>query len=109
MRYVGVPEDQIAGMRQTPFWPAAQAIAPTLAYDHAGVIGRDISVPAGLAARVQAPALVLDGSASLPFMHGTAATLSQAMPHGRQRTLADQTHDMDAGVLAPVLLEFFGS
>jgi pimeloyl-ACP methyl ester carboxylesterase len=109
MRYVGVPEQQIAGLRQTPFWPAAQAIAPTLAYDHAGVIGPDISVPAGLAARVRVPALVLDGDASLPFMHGTAATLSQAMPRGQQRTLAGQTHDIDAGVLAPVLLEFFGS
>jgi pimeloyl-ACP methyl ester carboxylesterase len=109
MRYVGVPEDQIDGMRQTPFWPAAQAIAPTLAYDHAGVIGGDISVPAGVAASVLAPALVLNGGASLPFMHDTAVTLSQAMPDGRQRTLAGQTHDIDAGVLAPVLVEFFGS
>jgi pimeloyl-ACP methyl ester carboxylesterase len=109
MRYVGVPEDQIDGMRQTPFWPAAQAIAPTLAYDHAGVIGGDVSVPAGLAGRVLVPALVLNGDASLPFMHGTAVTLSQAMPDGRQRTLAGQTHDIDAGVLAPVLVEFFGS
>jgi pimeloyl-ACP methyl ester carboxylesterase len=109
MRYVGVPEDQIDGMRQTPFWPAAQAIAPTLAYDHAGVIGGDISVPAGVAASVLAPALVLNGGASLPFMHDTAITLSQAMPDGRQRTLAGQTHDIDAGVLAPVLVEFFGS
>jgi hypothetical protein len=55
------------------------------------------------------PALVLDGSASVPFMHGTAATLSQAMPQGQQRTLAGQTHDIDAGFLTPVLLEFFGS
>lgn len=108
MRYVGVPEDQISGMRQTPFWPAAQAIAPTLAYDHAGVIGADPSVPAGPAAGVLVPALVLDGSASFPFMHETAATLSRAMPQGRQRTLAGQTHDIDPGALAPALVEFFG-
>lgn len=109
MRYVGMPDEQIDGMRQTPFWPAAEAIAPTLAYDHAGVIGEDPSVPAQRAARVLVPALVIDGGASPPFLHDTAKTLSQAMPHAQRRTLEGQTHDMNAGVLAPVLEEFFGS
>jgi hypothetical protein len=109
MRYVGMPDGQIDGMRRTPFWPAAEAIAPTLGYDHAGVIGEDNSVPTGLAARVAVPALVIDGGASLPFMHDTARTLSQAMPHARQRTLEGQTHDINPGVLAPVLVEFFRS
>ncbi|HYB88608.1 MAG TPA: alpha/beta hydrolase [Streptosporangiaceae bacterium] len=109
MSYVGMPDSQIDGMRQTPFWPAAEAIAPTLAYDHAGVIGEDVSVPTGRAARVLAPALVMDGGAGMPFMHDTAGTLSQAMPHARHRTLEGQTHDMNPEVLAPVLVEFFGS
>jgi len=109
MRYVGMPDGQIDGMRRTPFWPAAEAIAPTLGYDHAGVIGEDNSVPTGLAARVGVPALVIDGGASLPFMHDTARTLSQAMPHARRRTLEGQTHDINPGVLAPVLVEFFRS
>jgi pimeloyl-ACP methyl ester carboxylesterase len=107
MRYVGMPDSQIDGMRQTPFWPAAEAIAPTLGYDHAGVIGEDNSVPSGLAARVGVAALVIDGGASLPFMHDTARTLSQAMPHAQHRTLEGQTHDINPGVLAPVLVEFF--
>jgi pimeloyl-ACP methyl ester carboxylesterase len=109
MRYVGMPDSQIDGMRQTPFWPAAEAIAPTLGYDHAGVIGEDNSVPTGLAARVGVPALVMDGGAGLPFMHATARTLSQAMPHAKHRTLEGQTHDMNPGVLGPVLVEFFRS
>jgi pimeloyl-ACP methyl ester carboxylesterase len=108
MRYVGMPESQIDGMRRTPFWPAAEAIAPTLAYDHAGVMG-DGCVPTGRAARVLGPALVMDGGASLPFMHDTARALSQAMPQAQQRTLEGQTHDMNPGVLGPVLVEFFGS
>ena len=45
----------------------------------------------------------------LPFMHDTARTLSNAMPHARQRTLEGQTHDINPGVLAPVLVEFFSS
>ena len=109
MRYVGMPDAQIDGMRQTPFWPAAEAIAPTLAYDHAGVIGKDCRVPTGLAARAAAPALVLSGGASFPFMNGTAAALSRAMPHAEHRTLEGQTHDMNPAVLGPVLAEFFGS
>jgi pimeloyl-ACP methyl ester carboxylesterase len=107
MRYVGMPDSQIDGMRQTPFWPAAEAIAPTLAYDHAGVIGQDASVPTGLAARAGVPALVMDGGAGFPFMHDTARALSQAMPHAQHRTLEGQTHDMNPGVLSPVLVEFF--
>jgi pimeloyl-ACP methyl ester carboxylesterase len=102
-------EGRRGDMRRTPFWPAAEAIAPTLGYDHAGVIGEDNSVPTGLAARVGVPALVIDGGASLPFMHDTARTLSQAMPHARRRTLEGQTHDINPGVLAPVLVEFFRS
>ena len=109
MRYVGMPEAQIDGMRQTPFWPAAEAIAPTLAYDHAGVIGADCRVPTGLAARAGMPALVLSGGASFPFMNDTAAALSRTMPHARHRTLDGQTHDMNPAVLGPVLAEFFGS
>jgi len=109
MKYVGMPEAQIDGMRQTPFWPAAEAIAPTLAYDHAGVIGADCRVPTGLAARAGMPALVLSGGASFPFMNDTAAALSRTMPHARHRTLDGQTHDMNPAVLGPVLAEFFGS
>ena len=106
---VGMPESRINGMRQTPFWPSAEAIAPTLAYDHAGVMGEDASVPTGLAAHVTAPALVLAGDASFPFMLDTAAALSRAMPDAQLRILAGQTHDMSPAVLGPVLVEFFAS
>jgi pimeloyl-ACP methyl ester carboxylesterase len=109
MRYVGMPDAQIEGMRQTPFWPAAEAIAPTLAYDHAGVMGEDASVPTGLAARADVPALVISGGAGPPFMNDTAAALSRAMPHAQHRILEGQTHDMNPAVLGPLLVEFFGS
>jgi pimeloyl-ACP methyl ester carboxylesterase len=106
MTLVGTPAGQIDGARQAPFWPAMEAIAPTLAYDHAGAMGGDGSVPAGLAARAGAPALVLYGDASFPFMAGTARTLSQAMPHSQLRVVPGETHDVNPAVLAPVLTEF---
>lgn len=109
MRYVGTPEDQVEGMRQAPFWPAMEAIAPTLAYDHAAIIGEHWSAPVDLAAQVPVPALVMSGDAGLPFMPRTAQTLSEAMPHGQLRVLEGQTHNVAPGALAPVLAAFFSS
>jgi pimeloyl-ACP methyl ester carboxylesterase len=86
-----------------------EAVAPTLAYDHAAILGEPWSVPTDLAARVSVPALVMAGDASLPFMPDSARVLSQAIPQGRLRTLAGQTHEVSPGALAPVLLEFFTS
>lgn len=39
----------------------------------------------------------------------TGPALSKALPHGQLRMLEGQTHDVDPGVLAPVLVEFFTS
>ena len=109
MRFVGTPADQVDGMRRASFWPGLEAVAPTLAYDHAAILGEPWWVPAELAARVPVPALVLASDASLPFMPDAARVLSQAIPQGRMRTLKGQTHEVDPAVLAPVLAEFFAS
>ncbi len=106
MKFVGMPADQVEGMRQAPFWPGMEAIAPTLAYDHAGVIGPDPSVPVKRAAQVGVPALVLYGTASPPFMAQTARTLSGALPHAELRALDGQDHNVDPAVLAPALTAF---
>jgi pimeloyl-ACP methyl ester carboxylesterase len=107
MRLVGTPADQVEAMRQAPFWPGMEAVAPTLAYDHAGVMGPDPSVPVDRAARVSVPVLVVHGTASLPFMAQTALTLSQALPHAELRALDGQDHNVEPAVLAPVLTAFF--
>jgi pimeloyl-ACP methyl ester carboxylesterase len=108
MTFVGAPPEHIAPMRQTPMWPLFEASAPTLAYD-AAVLGDDRAVPTALAARLQAPALVMNGSASFPFMRDTARALANAMPAGRYLELAGQRHDVEAEAIAPVLVEFLQS
>ena len=105
VRFVGTPADQVEAMRQAPFWPGMEAIAPTLAYD-ADVIGQDASVPVKRAAQVEVPALVVYGTASPPFMAETARTLSRALPHAELRALDGQDHNVDPAVLAPVLTAF---
>jgi pimeloyl-ACP methyl ester carboxylesterase len=109
MRYVGTPADQVDGLRAAPFWPSMEAVAPTMAYDHAAIQGPANSVPTEVAARVTVPALVMSGGASFPFMRVTARALSEAMPRAELRTLDGQTHEVNPGALAPVLLEFFTS
>jgi hypothetical protein len=42
-------------------------------------------------------------------MHVTATTLANAMPNAQFSTLAGQTHEVAAEVLAPVLVEFFNA
>jgi pimeloyl-ACP methyl ester carboxylesterase len=106
MGLVGVPADQIDGMRRAPMFAQFEAVAPTLAYD-AAVLGEDRAVPTVRAARVTVPALVMNGGAGLPFMRDTAKSLAKAMSFGRYRELEGQTHDVAPQVLAPVLIEEF--
>ena len=108
MLLTGMPADHLDRVRQHPMWPMWEAVALTLAYD-AAAMGEDASVPTEKAASVAVPALVMDGSASYPFMHVTALALAQAMPHAQHRTLEGQTHEVAPQVLAPVLVEFFNS
>ena len=108
MMLVGMPAEALEGMHQHPLWPMFEAVAPTLAYD-AAVLGEDASVPTSRAANIAVPALVMDGSASYPFMHVTAKALANAMPHAQHLTFEGQTHEVAAEVIAPVLRDFFAS
>jgi len=106
MTFVGTPPEQVATLRQSPFWPALEAIGSTLAYDHAGILGADRSVPTERAARVGVPALVMNGEAGAPFMAETARALHQAIPGAELRTLAGQGHNVSPAALAPLLADF---
>jgi pimeloyl-ACP methyl ester carboxylesterase len=107
-----VPPEEVAGMRNSPMWPAMEAIAPTLAYD--GVIMDGLilgkTFPAERAKRwasVTIPTLIMNGGAGWPFMQTGADALAEVMPNARRKTLEGQTHDVNPEVLAPVLKEFF--
>jgi pimeloyl-ACP methyl ester carboxylesterase len=109
MRFVGAPEEMVAGARQSPMWQIMEAVAPTLAYD-AAALGSDRRVPTARAAAVTVPTLIMDGGASyetLPFMRATAEALTQAIPTAQHKTLAGQSHNVDAKALAPALTVFF--
>ncbi|MGN6793649.1 MAG: alpha/beta fold hydrolase [Streptosporangiaceae bacterium] len=106
MAFVGTPAGQIESMRGAPFWQGIESVAPTLAYDHAGLMGADRSVPAEQASKVAVPTLIMHGGDGAPFMARTAATLQSVIPGAELRTIAGQGHNVSAQALAPVLAEF---
>ena len=103
-RRVGVPEEQLAGMRQSPFWAGTLDLAPTLAYDDAAL--GDSLVPDEVVAALRVPVLGLAGGASPEFLRYGAATIAAGAADGRFVELPGQTHAVEADALAPVLMDF---
>jgi pimeloyl-ACP methyl ester carboxylesterase len=104
MRIVGLPDEMIAGIRQSPYWALGEAMAPTLAYD-AAVMG-DGSVPADGFARITCPAVVLAGGASPEWFRESARAGAAAIPGAAYDVLPGQTHDVAADVLAAAVQAF---
>lgn len=103
---VGLPAEFVEMAKASPWWPAQEAIAHTLAYD-ATVMG-DYSVPAEAIAAVIPPTQVLTGGAAPEWMKlGNQAVVDQ-LKDGSHRVLPDQEHNVDPAVLAPALKAFWG-
>ncbi|WP_125775706.1 alpha/beta fold hydrolase [Antribacter gilvus] len=105
---LGMPRRYVAGMRRSPSWETLETIAPTIGYD-GRVMAAITAGPRPLAARwaeITQPVLVADGGASPALMGAAAASLAGVLPRARRVTLADQGHDADPAVLAPVLAQF---
>jgi pimeloyl-ACP methyl ester carboxylesterase len=105
MSGVGVPADALADMRQSPTWPAFEAVAPTLAYDYA-LLG-DGAVPRERAAKVAIPTIVAAGGESPDFLQRPARTLAEVIPGATYRTLDGETHQASPQAISALLRDFF--
>ena len=103
LRTVGVPDSAIHGMRQSPFWPAGEKIAPTLAYD-AAILG-DAAVPVDRLATIACPTSLLTGGASPALFAAAAEAAVAVLPEGTHRVLDGQRHDVDPTVLAAAVAD----
>jgi pimeloyl-ACP methyl ester carboxylesterase len=102
----GVPAEALAEMRAQPEWPLFEAVAPTLAYDHA-ILG-DGAVPYDRAAGITATTLVANGGASPDFFQHAAAATASAIPKATHRVLEGQGWGQaDPDALAAMIKEFF--
>lgn len=102
---IGVPDEIVAGMRETRSWAAMEAVAHTLVYD--SLVSEATSFH--LLASVTVPTLVLDSEGSSDDLTGMAATVASGMPNASHRSLAGAWHGVADDVLAPALIEFFGA
>lgn len=99
----GMPAEAVDAMRRGPAWDHLVGMAHTLPYD--GRVVGDGSVP-DLSA-VAVPALVCHGGASPEVLVRGARTAAAALPDVTVAVLPEQTHQVEEGVLAPVLLDFY--
>ena len=106
MRRVGLSDEMIAGMRQSPYWSLGESLAPTLAYDDAAM--GESTVPTDRYGRIGVPTLVLSGSVSPDFMREAARQVVTAIPGARHEVLDGQSHDVAPDVLAPAVARFRG-
>jgi len=86
-------------------WSGMLAMAHTVAYD--SEIAGDSSLPAASLAKLSVATLVLNGTASFPWIAETAGALAQALPNAQAVHLEGQPHSPAPDVLAPALLRFF--
>ncbi|WP_351223326.1 alpha/beta fold hydrolase [Streptomyces sp. NPDC002133] len=102
-----MPSGTLAQLRRSPLWGRLEALAHTLAYDHA-VMG-DARVPTKRLREITARVMVVDGGASPTWRRETVRVISETLPRGRHRTLTGQTHEVAPHVLAPVLEDYFAA
>ena len=103
---VGLPAEFVASMRQSPFWAAQEAFAPTLVYEAILMGNGDFTLPKERIAKATAPTLVIDGG-TIPWLSHTADAVADTLPNAQRRTIAGQPHNVDAEAIAPILVEFF--
>ncbi|MCZ2402001.1 alpha/beta hydrolase [Paenarthrobacter sp. Z7-10] len=103
IRHTGAGFDE--RMKQSPWWPAMVALAPTLPYDLA--LAADGVVPVERLGRISAPVLALYGGASAAWAETATAEVSMAVQNGRQDVIEGQTHAAAPDSVAPTLLQFF--
>src|SRR5262245_22793697 len=104
----GMPAEFLGGMRQSPFWPALEAIAPTIGYD-GRIMGTTMSgapLPADRWASVAVPTLVMYGNGTEPWLRVGARAAADLLPTATLREVEGAQHSVAPEVLAPVLRTF---
>jgi pimeloyl-ACP methyl ester carboxylesterase len=104
----GMPPEAIEQFRDSPVWPAFEAVGHTIAYDGRimNPFGQGEPIPPGRWDAAAQPTLVIAGGDSPAWMQSAAAKVAEALPSGEVRTLPGQTHQFDPTVLAPLMIEF---
>lgn len=105
---VGGSAEDVAGMRQSPFWPALEAVAHTIAYD-GRILGGTMSgapLPRDRWAAITVPTLVMHGIDTIPWLTTGPRALAELLPTATLLPVPGENHGTTADVLAPTLRDF---
>lgn len=107
-KVVGLPAEMLEPVKQSPFWPAMLAMAPTLVADGLALGGDDHSLPRELLAGIRVPVLTITSTGTqLPWLSGTASAVAEVLPRGESVRLEGGFHEVPTGALAPALAQFY--
>ncbi|MEV4481272.1 alpha/beta fold hydrolase [Micromonospora coxensis] len=98
---VGVPADEVRGMREQPMWPWMEMLAPTLVYDC--TVTGDGTLPAERLAAITVSTVVVDSTGSPDWLRAAARAAAEAVPGARHLSLEGGFHEVPADRLAPQL------
>jgi pimeloyl-ACP methyl ester carboxylesterase len=82
---IGLPPEVVAQIRQSPMFPALEAIAQSTVYD--ATITRAYADPGRALTAASVPALVMNGAATWPGLAQAARALAGALPEGRHEEI----------------------
>ncbi len=109
---VGVPDEMLGQMRNSPMWPTLEAVAHTLPYD-GEIMGDTMSgrpLPSHRWDGVTAPALVMVGGASPDWLQHAGQAIADCLPRCNYRVVegADHSAMMSAPLdIATTIYGFF--
>jgi pimeloyl-ACP methyl ester carboxylesterase len=89
---IGLPAETVAHIRQSPMWPALEAMAPSMVYD--ATIGTELAVPTPAMTAVTTPALIMYGGNTWPKLRDAAQELAKLMPAARLIEVDAANHDI---------------
>lgn len=104
---VGAPAIVPFIMKLMPAWKKLKAAAHTLPYDTA-IMG-DFTAPTERITKIKNRTLIAGGGKSPATLHNAVQSVADALPNKELRWLEDQTHNVNARVLASVLIQFFST
>jgi pimeloyl-ACP methyl ester carboxylesterase len=101
---IGLPPEVVAQIRQSPMWPALEAIAQSAVYD--ATITTELATPTPAMAAVSVPTLVLTGVGTWPALTQAAREL----PVGRHVEVpGGEDHDLPVAATAAEVRSFLAA
>jgi pimeloyl-ACP methyl ester carboxylesterase len=99
----GMPPEWFEAMRTGPHWPLFLRMAPALEADAEALAWTQSAPRARLWESITAPAAVLLGTSTFPFMADAADSIVAALPHAERVEVPGRDHGWEPGAMAAVL------